>query len=90
MNFNREFSDEELFMIARKHSKHLRTIKSWKKFREEDGGEQLPHHCTFIARFGTWNQFKARLSLDLNGQHAPLHRLEKHSPTYVSQLSGSH
>ena len=84
-----QISDEELLSIAEQHKSHITSVKKWNEYSIANG---LPHSQTFISRFGTWNRFKKKLSLDVNNQHRPqtftdkelIAILKKHKKHYTS------
>jgi len=41
------------------------------KWNDYAKANSLPHSQTFIQRFGSWNNIKERLNLELNSQHRP-------------------
>ncbi|WP_028393966.1 hypothetical protein [Bacillus cihuensis] len=82
-------SDEELLKIAEEHKDKITSVNKWNQYAKEN---KLPHSQTFILRFGSWNDLKAKLNLETNRQHRPFKYgveelksiLKEHSKEYTS------
>ena len=68
MSLRSRYSDEELLEIAKKHKDFFTSVGKWNTYAKEHG---LPHHQTFIQRFGSWNNIKDLLNFETNEQHRP-------------------
>lgn len=62
------YSDEELWGILKKHKDAITSVAAWNRYAKK---HKLPHSQTFINRFGSWNEIKKKLNLNINQQHRP-------------------
>lgn len=83
MKEKRLFSDDELLKIANEHRVHFTSTRKWNEYARKNG---LPHHQTFIQRFGSWNDVKEKLGLQTNNQYRPL----KYSKTELLKILSEH
>lgn len=68
MSRKQKFTDEELWELATKHKQAMTSVSEWNRYAKTQG---LPHSQTMIQRFGSWNEIKEKLELEVNHQYRP-------------------
>lgn len=63
-----KFTDEELWDKLKKNKRALSSVREWNEYAKANS---LPHSQTLIKRFGSWNELKKAMELEVNGQHRP-------------------
>lgn len=68
-----------MLSLLKGHEEHLTTISSWNNYCKSTG---LPHSQTLISHFGSWNNLKHLLGLEVNKQSRP----KKYSDEYLYNI----